>query len=221
MQTFEKRRHLMIEAQLRTNRITDNDLLDAFRLIPRELFVGEELAELAYIDEDLHIGHGRFILEPMVFARLVQAMELKPGDSVLDIGAASGYSSAVLSRLVQSVVGIEKAEAFYDAALDHLRRVEIDNVVILTGPLAEGFPPEAPYNAIIIEGAVEEVPETLLGQLAPDGRLVAVLKPPGEAQGRAVKFIRAGDGFGHTVLFDANTPSLADFAQGGRFEFAS
>lgn len=220
MQIHEKRRHLMIETQLRTNKVTDTALLDAFRRIPREIFVGDERAELAYIDEDLEIGNGRFLLEPMVFARLVQALDLKPDESVLDIGAASGYSSAVLSQLVQSVVGIEKADSTVDMALQNLGQVDVDNVVILTGPLKDGFPPEAPYNAIVIEGAVEEVPKSLLDQLAPDGRLVTVLKPPGE-QGRGVKVTRSGRRFAETVLFDANTPLLDEFAQHQTFEFAS
>ena len=221
MSVYENRRHLMIETQLRTNRVTDDALLDAFRLVPREIFVGGEMAELAYIDEDLEIGHGRFLLEPMVFGRLVQALELRPGDNVLDIGAASGYSSAILSRLAQTVVGIEKVDAVVETAIANLALVDIDNAVILTGPLADGFPPEAPYNAIIIEGAVEDVPEALLEQLSEDGRLVTVLRSHGEVQGRAVKFVRAGKGFGHSVLFDANSRPLDDFAQRRKFEFAS
>ena len=221
MNVHDNRRHLMIETQLRTNRVTDDALLDAFRLIPRELFVDGERAELAYIDEDLEIGHGRFLLEPMVFGRLVQALELRPGDNVLDIGAASGYSSAILSRLAQSVVGIEKVGAIAAAAQDNLARVDVDNAVILEGPLTAGFLDEAPYNAIVIEGAVGEVPEGILEQLAPDGRLVTVLRSGGEAQGRAVKFVRAGGGFAHSVLFDANTPVLDDFAGRREFEFAS
>ena len=221
MLAHEKRRHLMIETQLRTNKVTDPDLLEAFRQIPRELFVGEERAELAYVDEDIDIDGGRFLLEPMVFGRLVQALELKPADSVLDIGAASGYSTAVLAQLVQSVVGIEKSDTVVKTAIANLAKVDIDNAVVLTGPLADGFPPEAPYSAVIIEGAVEEVPESLLDQLGDDGRLVTVLKSPGEAQGRAVKFVRAGKGFGHSVLFDANTNPLDDFARRRKFEFAS
>ena len=221
MSVHENRRHLMIETQLRTNKVTDDALLDAFRHVPREAFVGGRLAELAYIDEDLEIGHGRFLLEPMVFGRLAQALELRPGDSVLDIGSASGYSSAILSRLAQSVVGIEKVGAIAEVAQENLALVDIDNAVILEGPLTEGFLDEAPYNAIVIEGAVEEVPEMILEQLTPDGRLVTVLRSGGEAQGRAVKFVRAGGAFAHSVLFDANTPALDDFARRPEFEFAS
>ena len=99
MQVFEQRRLLMIETQLRTNKVTDNRVLDAFGVIPREVFVDPERSELAYIDEDLAIGHGRFLLEPMVFARLVQALDLKKEDSVLDIGAASTDTKPGLRRL--------------------------------------------------------------------------------------------------------------------------
>ena len=221
MNTHEKRRHLMIETQLRTNRVTNPALLEAFRDVPREVFAGQGREELAYVDEDLVVGHGRFLLEPMVFARLVQELGLQPGESVLDIGAASGYSCAVLSRMVESVVGIEKVGAIVAAAQENLAETGIDNAVVLEGPPAEGFREEAPYDAIIIEGAVEEVPEAILDQLAPGGRLATVLKSPGDVQGRAVKFVRAGDGFGHTVLFDANTPVLEDFVLRRGFEFAS
>ena len=221
MNTDEKRRHLMIETQLRTNKVTDTALLEAFGRIPREVFAGPDRAELAYIDEDLEIGEGRFLVEPMVLARLVQALELESGDSVLDIGAASGYSTAILAQLAQSVVGIEGAPGIAGAAQGHLAALDIDNAVVLEGEMTAGFREEAPYNAIIIEGAVEEVPAAILDQLGAGGRLVTVLKPKPSAQGRAVRFTRAGAKFETADLFDANTPLLDGFNRRPAFEFAS
>lgn len=221
MSVYENRRHLMVESQLRTNKVTNARVLDAFNQTPREEFVSAELADLAYIDEDLVIGHDRFLLEPMVFARLVQALELDAGDSVLDIGAASGYSTAILSQLAQSVVGIEKVKSLAEAGQQILHDQGVDNAVILHAPLEGGFKAEAPYNAIIIEGSVETVPESLLYQLSEDGRLVTILRPADGGQGRAVKYVRSGSDFAHTVLFDANTPLLDDFIAAKPFTFGA
>lgn len=221
MSVHENRRHLMVECQLRTNKVTDVAVLEAFEDVPRENFMPAHLADLAYVDEDLDIGEGRFLLEPMVFARLVQALDLNKNDSVLDVGAASGYSTAVLSRICQSVVGLEKNEQLAETSQTTLQKEGVDNAVILHASLQNGFKAEAPYNAIIIEGSVEDVPESLLQQLSPDGRLVTVLRPDANGPGRAVKYVRAGKGFTHSVLFDANTPLLDDFATEKSFSFGA
>lgn len=214
-----ERRRFMVESQLRTNKVTDTDVLIAFEETPKENFVSEELASLAYIDEDLMLEEGRFMLEPMIFARLVQALALKPTDTVLDIGAASGYSTAILSRLAQSVVGIECKANLAEKGQANLTANNVDNAVILEGALTEGLNAEAPYNAIILEGSVEAVPEHLLDQLTDDGRLVTIMRDHAGAPGRAVKFVRVKNGFSHTVLFDAQTPMLKEFAQEKSFAF--
>ena len=187
MSQHDARRRYMVESQLRTNKVTNTRVLEAFEALPRESFVATELESLAYIDEDLDLGNGRFMLEPMVFARMVQALELKETDSVLDIGAANGYSTAIISHLAQSVVGIEKDADLAVAGQNNLTAHDVDNAVILEGELAHGFEDEAPYNAIIIEGGVERVPQALLEQLNDDGRLIAILRPDPAGPGRVVK----------------------------------
>jgi protein-L-isoaspartate(D-aspartate) O-methyltransferase len=219
MSVYEDRRHLMVESQLRTNKVTNVDLLKAFETTAKETFLDGEYAALAYIDEDLMLQDGRFILEPMVFARLVQALDLSKSDSVLDVGASCGYSTAILAQLAQSVVGIESNTDLSNKGQDNIIAAEIDNAVILQGQHKDGFSNEAPYNAIIIEGSVESVPSALLDQLADDGRLVTVLRDGPSSPGKAIKYVRAGDGFAHSILFDAQTPMLTEFAQEKAFSF--
>ena len=219
MSLFEDRRRLMVESQLRTNKVTNTNVLMAFEAIAKEDFIDAAYADLAYIDEDLMLEHGRFILEPMVFARLVQALELNKTESVLDIGATSGYSTAILARLAQSVVGLESDTDLARMGQDNLTNGGIDNAVLLQGQHQQGFANEAPYDAIIIEGSVEDVPETLLNQLSENGRLVTILRPSATAPGKAVKYVRSGRGFAYTALFDAQTPMLGEFAKAKEFSF--
>lgn len=219
MSVFDDRRRLMVESQLRTNKVSNTNVLMAFETIAKENFIDEAYAALAYIDEDLMLERNRFILEPMVFARLVQALELTDTDSVLDIGATSGYSTAIIAKLAQSVVGIESDTDLAQMGQDNLTAEGIDNAVILQGQHQDGFANEAPYNAIIIEGSVEDVPMPLLNQLSDNGRLVTILRENATSPGKAVKYVRSGDGFAHTTLFDAQTPMLSEFAKEKVFSF--
>jgi protein-L-isoaspartate(D-aspartate) O-methyltransferase len=219
MSVFADRRRYMVESQLRTNKVTNDRLIMAFESVPKESFVDDGLSELVYIDEDLMLPGGRFILEPMVFARLAQALELGAGDAVLDIGPTVGYSTAILSKLAQSVMGIENDAGLAEKGQENLTANGVDNAIIISSPHIDGFESEAPYNAIIIEGAVEEVPEAILMQLAEDGRLVTILREDPAAPGKAVKFARAGEGFAHSTLFDAQTPILSEFSKEKPFSF--
>lgn len=219
MSVFTDRRRFMVESQLRTNKVTNDALIMAFENTAKENFIDENQSELAYIDEDLMLPSGRFILEPMVFARLVQALELKPTDAVLDIGATTGYSTTILSKLAQSVVGIESDANHAEKAQENLTANDVDNAVIINARHTEGLPKEAPYNAILINGAIEAVPEQLLSQLSEDGRLVTIIREKASMPGRAVKYVRAGNGFAHTTLFDAQTPILEEFSKEKPFSF--
>jgi protein-L-isoaspartate(D-aspartate) O-methyltransferase len=219
MSVFADRRRYMVESQLRTNKVTNDKLIMAFESTAKESFIDDELSDLAYIDEDLILSGDRFILEPMVFARMVQALEIQPGDSVLDVGATTGYSTAILSKLAESVMGIESDAGLAEKGHENLMANDIDNAVIIHTPLTKGLYDEAPYNAIIIEGAVEEAPEAVLSQLTEDGRLVVVVRDNAASPGKAVKFVRAGQGFAHSTLFDAQTPFLSEFLKEKSFTF--
>jgi len=211
-------RRNMVESQLRPNRVSDDVLLEAMETVPRELFVPANRRGIAYVDEDIEVDRGRFLVEPMVLARMVQAAELDPSDLVLDVGCASGYSTAILARLCGTVVGLECDAALAETAGTVLTDLGIDNAVVIAGDLTAGYAKQAPYNAIILQGAVAEIPSTLAAQLAEGGRLLAVRRT-GRGLGQAVRVIRTGETYSTWPLFDAGTPYLPGFEPVEAFAF--
>jgi protein-L-isoaspartate(D-aspartate) O-methyltransferase len=218
MVDFAAARWNMVESQLRTNRVTDLRVLDAFENVPRELFVPEPLRGIAYIDEDVALGGGRFVMEPRVLARLLQAAQPGPEDMALDLGCGSGYATAILSRLVATVVALEDDAALAEAANRTLDALEIDNAVVVEGRLAAGYPKQAPYNVILLGGAVAEIPASIADQLAEDGRLVTVVSA-GPGLGRATLMRRDGGVISSRVLYDASLPVLPGFEAEPGFVF--
>jgi protein-L-isoaspartate(D-aspartate) O-methyltransferase len=223
MADFGKARRMMVDGQVRTVDVTDRPLLAALGEIPREKFVPGHLRNLAYLDRDLEIapaagGRGaRYLIEVGPFARLVQAAEVQPTDVVLDVGCGTGYSAAVLSRLVGSVVALESDPELVRAANAVLGELGIDNVAVVTAPLDAGYRSEGPYDAILLEGAVEVVPDALLDQLKPDGRLVAVVGTDRTA--RATIYRRSGEGISARPVFDAYIAALPGFQKPKAFVF--
>jgi protein-L-isoaspartate(D-aspartate) O-methyltransferase len=218
MVDFAAARWNMVESQLRTNKVTDLRVLDAFETVPRELFVPEPLRGIAYVDEDVALGGGRFVMEPRVLARLLQAAQPGPEDMALDLGCGSGYATAILSRLVATVVALEADAALAEAANRTLDKLEIDNAVVVEGRLAEGYPKQAPYNVILLGGAVAEIPAAIADQLAENGRLVAVVSA-GPGLGRATLMRRDGGLISSRVLYDASLPVLPGFEAAPGFVF--
>lgn len=218
MVDFAAARLNMVESQLRTNKVTDLRLLAAFETVPRELFVPEPLRGIAYIDEDVALGGGRFVMEPRVLARLLQAAQPGPEDVALDLGCASGYATAILSRLVATVVALEDDAALAAAANRTLGELEIDNAVVVEGRLTEGYPKQAPYNVILLGGAVAEVPAAIADQLAEGGRLVTVVSA-GPGLGRATLMRRDGGVISSRILYDAALPVLPGFEAEPGFVF--
>lgn len=208
----------MVDSQLRTNKVTDREVVEAFETVPRELFVPDHLRGIAYVDEDLPIGNGRYLVEPMVLARLLQAAEIEPSDIVLDVGCGAGYSTAVLSRLAGTVVGLEGDPALAAQAGERLARQEIDNAVVVEGDPRGGYAKQAPYNVIVIAGAVADLPASLTDQLAEGGRLVTV-KLDDSGVGRAMIARLEGGVLSDRMLFDASTPVLAGFEKKPSFAF--
>lgn len=216
MAQFAAQRRSMVDSQLRTNRVADETLIAALLEIPRERFVPDRLASVAYVDRDLPLERGRFVMEPMVFARLVQLLAVSSGDVVLDIGCGTGYSSAVLSRLCSTVVALECESGLAEAARRNLAESDIDNVIVVDGSLGEGYPDQAPYNAILLGGAVPEIGAALTDQLADGGRVAAVVADKA-GPGRATCTTRAGARVSSRVAFDAGTPPLPGFEKAERF----
>lgn len=211
----------MVNGQLRPNRITDPRLLAAMGAIPRERFLPPALAIRAYLDATIRLPGGRGMAQPMVIARLLQALSLRDGDRLLLIGAGTGYSAAVAAACGARVTAVEDQPellAIARAALAGLAPAEAPRLV--EAPMAQGHAAGAPYDAILIEGEVPAVPDAIAGQLAEGGRLVAVL-PGGRGGGgpRAVLGRRAAGGFGLTDAFDCALPPLPAFQPAPSFAF--
>ena len=216
---FATARKTMVDCQLRPSKVTDQFILDAFMTIPREDFVGKQQRALAYVDEDLPLSGGRCLMEPMVLARLLQALEIRPDDSVLIVGAGCGYGTAVAAKLAGSVIAIETRANLVDKAQDVLVSIGIDNAAIVKSRLVDGYPEEGPYDRILIEGGVETVPDSLLKQLTPKGRLAAIYRKPGHPVGVASVWTRSAKDFTRTALFDAQVPNLDEFNAKVEFSF--
>jgi protein-L-isoaspartate(D-aspartate) O-methyltransferase len=219
MSIFDAARTHMIESQLRPNKVTDSRLLAAFASLRRELFVPESLRKVAYIDEDLPLGGGRYLMAPMVAARLLHAAEIRPIDTALVVGAGTGYEAALIARLTRSVVALEEDPELARRARAALVEHAIGSVNVVEGRLREGHRPRAPFDVIFVGGAVAEVPAEIAAQLADDGRLVAVIRRGTEAVGRATKTTRTGGVLARRVIFDTAIPVLPGFAPNPGFEF--
>lgn len=216
---FATARRNMVECQLRTNEVTDPRVIAAMETLPRESFVPKARQGIAYVDEDLPVQPGRWLMEPLVLARLVQALELGPQDTVLDIGCGPGYDAALLGRLAASVVAVECDPDLAGQATAVLSRLAADNVAVVTAPLEEGYAAQGPYDAILFGGAVARVPEAIARQLAPQGRMVAVLREAADAPGRAWLYLNDGGRLSGRPIFDCGTPYLPGFEPVETFNF--
>lgn len=207
---FIAARAAMIESQVRPNGITDRRIIDAMAAIPREYFVPEGCKAVAYMDEDIPLARGpaaRYLIEAMAFARLVQLAEIKPADKILHVGAATGYGTAVLARMGAQVTAVESDAALADAARHNLR--DAANVSIVEGALSEGAPSLAPFDVIIIEGRIGELPSSLMAQAAEGGRIAAVLGESNMA--KAYLWIIHGKTMACRPAFDASVAVLPGF----------
>ena len=218
MTGYETARTRMVESQLRPNKVTDKRLLDAFLTIHRELFVPEHLQAVAYVDDDLPLGKGRYVMEPMVAARLLQAAAVERTDTALIVGAGTGYEAALVAVLARSVVALEEDPELARRAHAALVEHSIASVSVAEAPLPQGHRARAPYDVIFFCGAVAEVPTEIASQLADGGRLMAVVKS-GSGMGHATLTTRIGGGLARRVLFDAATPRLPGFLPKPAFTF--
>ena len=215
MTDFAAARRKMVDGQVRTADVTDLRIISAMEEIPRERFVPPQAARLAYLDIDLPINAARKLLKPMVLAKLIQAADIDPTDHVLDAGCATGYGAAVLGQVAGSVVALEEDKILAESAQTAL--VGLANITVASAPLAAGYPAGGPYDAIVLEGATEIVPQTLCTQLKSGGRLVCVL---GSGPGAKAMLYRRGDNdVGGRPIFDAAAPLLPGFAKKSAFAF--
>ncbi len=218
MTDFAAARRNMVDGQVRTTDVTDLRIIAAMLDVPREQFVAPAMAGLAYLDLDVPVGESassRRLIKPMVLAKLMQAADIKATDRVLDVGCVTGYAAAVLARIAGEVLALEQDAALAEAARAALSA--LPNVGVAAGPLNDGWPQAAPYDAILLEGTTEVAPEKLLQQLKDGGRLVCVLGAgPGA---KAMLYQRSGGDFGDRPLFDAAAPVLPGFVKPPEFAF--
>src|SRR5690348_562137 len=193
MTDYTAEREAMVERQLRRRGIGDQHILDAFLQVPREEFISEEYAHLAYGDHPLPIEADQTISQPYIVALMIQAAGIKPGDTVLEVGSGSGYAAAVISRIAAKVIGIERQHALVGLARERLERLGYANVEIVEGDGTKGWPDKAPYDAILAAASGSHVPAPLVGQLAPNGRLVMPVGEPGWVQ-ELIKVTKQEDG---------------------------
>ena len=219
---FSELRVKMVDGQLRTTDVTNLRLLSAMLEAPREAFVPESRKALAYIDQNILISDqgaqtARYLMKPSPLGKLIQLAEVGPGDKVLDVGAGTGYSAAVLSRLARSVIALECDNSLADRAAATLAGLDYGNVSVVRGPLQAGYKEGAPFDAILVGGSVDELPETLLEQLAEGGRLV-VVEGRGNAGAARIYLKSNGIATGRRV-FNAAVKPLPGFERAPAFEF--
>jgi len=193
MTDYAAEREAMVERQLRRRGIGEQPILDAFLAVPREAFVDRGHAHLAYGDHPLPIEAGQTISQPYIVALMIQAADIKRSDTVLEVGAGSGYAAAVISRIAGKVIGIERQHALVEVARERIARLGYGNVEIVEGDGTRGWTDEAPYDAILAAASGSHVPEALIAQLAPGGRLVMPIGGPGWVQ-ELVKVTKQEDG---------------------------
>ncbi|HEX4761287.1 MAG TPA: protein-L-isoaspartate(D-aspartate) O-methyltransferase [Sphingomicrobium sp.] len=182
MTDYAAEREAMVERHLKRRGIAEKPIIDAFLAVPREEFISPDHAHLAYGDHPLPIEAGQTISQPYIVALMIQAAEIEPGDTVLEVGAGSGYAAAIISRIARKVVAIERQHELVEVARERLQRLGYDNVAIVEGDGTRGWPEEAPYDAILAAASGSHVPRPLIEQLAPGGRLVMPVGDPGWTQ---------------------------------------
>lgn len=209
MTDFALRRTMMVDTQIRPSDVTKFPIIAAMLSLPREEFVPDDKVETAYVGDDLVLDGSRVLLSPRTLAKLLDALAITQTDLVLDIGCATGYSSALMLPMAQAVVALEEDPALAKAAESALARTGAETVVLIQGPLNEGARQHAPYDVMILQGGVEEFPQALVSQLREGGRVAALFMEG--ALGVARLGIRHGDHIGWRDMFNATAPVLPGF----------
>lgn len=217
MTDFAAAREAMVDCQVRPSDVTRYPIIEALLNVPREEFVPEGLRPVAYLGEHVPLAPGRVLLDPRVFAKLLDAVNVGPKDLVLDIGCGLGYSSAVLARMAEAVIGVEEDAAMAAQAEEILAAEGATNALVESGPLAEGRAGHGPFDAIVIEGCIEVLPEAIAAQLKPGGRIVAIFGDGRNGQARLG--INTTGGIAWRRIFDATAPVLPGFSETKAFEF--
>ena len=216
---FKIARKNMVENQIRANKVTSLNVINAFLDVPREKFVPDALQEISYVDEDIKLSKDRFMMKPMILARLFQSLNLKGNENILHVGSNSGYGSAILSRMCSSVISLESDKKLFETSIHTFSNMGFDNVVPLHGSMENGVEKEAPFDIIFIEGSIETEPKSLFGQLNENGKLIAIIRPANIKIGKAKLFFKISNEIGLENLFDAQVSKLSIFKSKTKFSF--
>lgn len=215
---FALARQNMVECQIRTNRVTDRGIISAMEDLPRESFLPDALKAIAYTDEDLNLGGGRHMMEPMILGRMLQSLSPESHELALVVGAGCGYEAAVLSKLAGTVVAVESNADMVATASQTLSDLGIDTVAIVEADITAGLKREGPFDVIFVNGAVSEAPQVLVDQLAIGGRMMCVIDS-GRNLGKAMLIAKDKKGTTRQISFDANIPLLPELASVPTFKF--
>lgn len=216
MSDFALRRTMMVDTQVRPSDVTKFPIIDAMLSVAREDFVPAAQREAAYMGENLDLGQGRVLLEPRTLAKLLDALSIGNRELVLDIGCAHGYSSAVIARMAEAVVAVESDEAMAAEAQESLLAAGADNVILHTGPLTEGAPQHGPYDVILVQGGVVDVPVSITDQLKDGGRIGCLFMTG--ALGEARIGYKRGEDISWRMSFNASAPVLDGFQREAAFQ---
>jgi protein-L-isoaspartate(D-aspartate) O-methyltransferase len=217
MSDFAARRLMMVDTQVRPSDVTKFPIIDAMLTVAREDFVPAAQREAAYMGENLNLGHGRVLLEPRTLAKMLDALAITNSELVLDVGAAYGYSSAVIAHMAEAVVAVEEDETMAAEAQEGLANAGADNVVLHTAELALGAAQHGPYDAIIVQGGVNSVPQGLCDQLKEGGRIACLFMDG--ALGEVRIGYKRGSDISWRMSFNASAPVLNGFSREAAFEF--
>ena len=217
MVDFLPAREMMVDCQIRPADVTRYALIEAMLWAPREMFVPRSRRDIAYADAEIPLGGGRALLAPRTLAKMIDAAEIGHDALVLDVAPGTGYSTAVLSKLAAAVIAVEPDETLAGQAAEVLATLSLDNVIVEHGPAAEGHAAHGPYDAILINGGVEQVPASLTDQLKVGGRLVTIRLDGAAGQCRVM--LKTEGGLSDRLAFDATAPLLAEFARPPEFAF--
>jgi len=215
MPDYAARRRIMVDTQIRPSDVTKFPIIDAMLFVPREAFVPADLREAAYVGENVDLGPGRVVLEPRTLAKMLDALNVTQDDMVLDIGAGPGYSSAVTARMAEAVVALEEDPDLAREAQAALTELGVDNVIVQTGPLTDGAAEHGPYDVIMLQGAVEDLPVTITDQLKDGGRMAVLFQ---EGRLGVVRIGYKSDGtISWRFSFNAGAPVLPGFGRVASF----
>ncbi len=215
---FALARENMVKSQLRTNHITNDDVIRAFNKVPREDFIPEAFRESAYLDENIKLSNGRFMLEPLLAAHFVQSAALKADDQVLVLGATTGYETALIAEFTHSIIALESDLSLRKSMEAILAHHDKEYVAVIEKDYTQGYEDEAPFDVIVILGGVPSFPEHIAAQLRDGGRLIYIERSE-HAAGQLMCYTKSGDGFAHQMIRTAQTPILKGFETKKTFNF--